>query len=355
MTFAPVQLPQVDTSSATADSIGASLGRLGQEVTGTGRLILAGEWNLVFERFVEGVTGLAASFLPNLVSALFVGLVFYGVYRVLLGGVRGVLRRSDRVDRGLEELTVKTLRLVGLGFIAILVFSQLGVNVSALIAGVGIAGLAVGFAAKDSLENFISGVTIMLDRPFRIGDWVSVSGYYGQVTNVTLRSTRLRTLSRETVIFPSVHMVTQAIINHSDGGPLRVEVPFGIAYKEDIDETRAVVMKVVDPEDERLVRDGDHKVVVTGLNDSSVGLMLLVFVKEAGDAVPVRFELIEKVRKALARADIEIPFPHLQMFIDGAEGLRGLYDRRAGNGAGLGAQGAERTGVEAPESIAPEA
>jgi small conductance mechanosensitive channel len=317
-----IQIPQApDTSSPLADSLNLSLDRIGEGVTDTGRLILAGEWSLVLQRMLEGATNLVVGFVPNLISAIFVGLIFYLLYRLLVSVVGRVLQRMHRVDTGFRAIALKTLRVVGLGFIALLVLSQFGINLSALFAGLGIAGLAVGFAAKDSLENFISGVTILLDRPFRVGDWITVDGRHGRVTNITLRSTRLRTLNEQTVIFPSVQMVTQPVVNHSDGAPLRVDVPFGIAYKESIDEARSVVMKLVDDEDGRLVSGGNHGVVTTALNDSSVDLELHLFIRDPGQAVGIRFEFTEKIRKALAAADIEIPFPHLQLFLDGAEAL----------------------------------
>lgn len=321
----PAQLPQAaDTSTAAADSIGASLDRITEGVTDTGRLILAGEWGEVFQRLIEGATNLVVGSLPSLLSALFVGLTFYALYRALIGTVGRVLRKSERVDLGLETLLMKTLRLVGLTFVGLLVLSQVGFNLSALIAGLGIAGLAVGFAAKDSLENFISGLTILLDRPFRIGDWVTVAGHFGQVTNITLRSTRLRTLNEQTVIFPSIDMVRQPVVNHSDGNPLRVDVPFGIAYKEDIAEARAVVMALLDEPDERRSGDRTHRVVATALNDSSVDLQLQVYVDDPAHMVPVRNDMIERIRDALRTADIEIPFPHLQVFLDGADALRSV-------------------------------
>jgi small conductance mechanosensitive channel len=316
------QLPQTEPPlepPALADSLNTSLDRIGEGVTATGRLILSGDWAAVWERTLEGATELAVSLVPELLSAIFVGLFFYAVYRILLGVVRSVLRRSDRLDRGVEDLLEKMFRLVAWAFIGLLVMSQLGVNVTALVAGLGIAGLAVGFAAQDSLQNFISGITIFLDRPFRIDDWVTVGDYYGRVTNITLRSTRLRTLNLETVIFPSVDMVTQPLVNHSAGGPLRVDVKFGIAYKESIDGARAAVRATVDTNDARLA-EMDPKVVVTELNDSSVDMMLQLFVKDAGDANAIRFEYTERVRKALGEAGIEIPFPHLQLFVEDAGG-----------------------------------
>lgn len=320
MTFA--QLPQAaqqDTTSAVADSIDMSLDRIGQGVTDTGRLILEGEWGAVWEQMLAGVTNLFISSVPSLMSAVFVGAFFYGLYRIVSGVIRGVLRRSRGVDRGLEALVMKTFRVVGWGFIVLLVLSQLGINLSALIAGLGIAGLAVGFAAKDSLENFISGLTILLDRPFKVGDWVTVGNHFGRVSNITLRSTRLETPSRQTVVFPSVHMVTQAVVNHSARGVLRVDVPFGIAYKEHIEDAREAVMALLDDSDDRLAPDWDHAVVATKLNDSSVDLELRLFIRDAGDQIQVRLDYIEKVRNALRDADIEIPFPHLQLFIDGAD------------------------------------
>lgn len=321
-----------DTGAAVADSVGRSLGEFGEGVTATGRLILAGEWEVVAVRGMEAATDLFASFVPNLLSALFVGLIFFGLYRIVARLTEGALRRSARVGVGLRKMTMKSLRVAGWGFIALLVLSQLGVNLSALIAGLGIAGLAVGFAAKDSLENFISGLTILLDRPFRVGDWVTVGGHYGRITDLSLRSTRLKTLNGETVVFPNVEMVTRAVVNHTMGGTLRVDVPFGIAYKEDVDEAREVVMGLVDEEDERLIPEGDHRVVTTGLGDSSVAMALHLFVQDAGDAVPLRFELTEKIRTALGDAGIEIPFPHLQLFVDGAKALEDTPIRVATDG-----------------------
>jgi small conductance mechanosensitive channel len=326
MLTAPLQVPQLpggtDSVSVPADSLGISLDRISDEVTNTGRLILAGEWDAVFERAVQGTTDLVIGLVPSVISALFVGAIFYIVYRIVIGLAGGVLHRSRAVDEGLETISMRTLRVLGWSFIAVLVLSQLGINVAALIAGLGIAGLALGFAAKDSLENFIAGITILLDRPFSVGDWITVDGHYGKIVGISLRSTRMQTPSNQTVVFPSVHMVTKAIVNHTTGEPLRVDVSFGIAYKESIDSTRAVVMALLDTPDSRLAAGANHRVVVTELNDSSVDLELRLFVTDPGDALPVRLDFIERIRKALGEAGIEIPFPHLQLFLDEAQALR---------------------------------
>lgn len=318
-----LQLPQdpvIDT--VLVDSVGGSLDRIGEGVTDTGRLILAGEWAAVFERAVEGGASLLVDFVPSFLSALFVGLIFYALYRAMIGLAGGVLHRSRAVDEGLETISLRTLRIIGWGFIVVLVLSQLGINVAALIAGLGIAGLALGFAAKDSLENFIAGITILLDRPFSVGDWITVEGHYGKIFSISLRSTRMQTPKNEIVVFPSVHMVTKAIVNHTSGAPLRVDVPFGIAYKESIDAAREAVMGLIDPDDKRLAPGMEHRVVTTKLNDSSVDLELRLFVTDPAFALPARFDYTERIRKALGEAGIEIPFPHLQLFIDEAQAFQ---------------------------------
>ncbi len=307
-------------AAAAADTSDA-IETLGREVSDAGRRLADGDVDAFLDQLVGGVKGLASELAPQIVSAIFVGLVLYGVYRVVMGTIQRVLRRGGRVDSATTALVLRTIRFIGLTFVALTALSQLGVEVSALLAGLGIAGLAVGFAAKDSLENFISGLSILIDRPFRVGHWVQVGDHYGQVTEVTMRSTRLRTLNREEVVIPNLQMVTQPLVNQSAVGRLRIDIPFSVAYKEDIDETRAVVLAVVG-DDKRLASEPEPAVVVTKMNESSVDMELHLHLKDASKAVATRFEYTEAIRKALGKAGIEIPFPHLQLFVDGADGLK---------------------------------
>lgn len=313
----------VGVNRELADSASDVFSSLGEELSTAGRLLLEGDWGGVWTLTVDGVVKTGASLLPRLVSALFVGLALYVLYRFAIGAVDRVLDRSRGVGEGLHTMAVKTLRVVGLSFIALVALSQLGLNVSAVIAGLGIAGLAVGFAAQDSLSNFIAGLTILVDQPFRVGDWIKIGEMEGRVRAMTLRSTRILTRTREIVVIPNERMVKEAVTNQSGSLPLRVDIPFGVAYKEDLDETRRVVLEVVEG-DSRVVPDPPADVVVTTLNSSSVDLLLRIHVRDAALSAPLRFEYTEKVRKALGKAGIEIPFPHLQLFVDGAKGLEGL-------------------------------
>ncbi len=329
--FLPQQVPPaapqvadtVAADTAAADTASA-LAELNREIAEAGRLIASGEWQLFWDRLYQGLADLLVGLVPKVLTALLVFSLFYVAYRVLKRLLDRLLDRSKRVDTGLQALLSKTYRFVGLSFIAVMVLDQLGVNVAALLAGLSIAGIAVGFAARDTLENFISGITIMIDKPFRIGDNVEVEGVFGTVEEITLRSTRLRTLNHQILVMPNIHMINQKLINHTMLSTLRVEIPFGIAYKEYPQQAREVVLRLTEG-DERLNFDYPPQVVVTGLNDSSVDLSLRLYLKNPKLEIAVRYDYIEKVREALREAGIEIPFPHLQLFVDEARAFEDSF------------------------------
>jgi len=309
-----------DSVSAAADSVAAgdatgAFQAIGNEVRGTGSQFVSREIDRAWERFTEGMIDNLVDFVPNFLGAMFVLIFFYIVYRILQSILVRVLTSSSAVDPALQQLLTKTFRISVSVFIGIMVLAQFGINVTALLTGLGIAGIAVGFAARDSLENFISGVTILIDRPFQLGDRVVIEDVYGAVEEITLRSTRIRTLDNTLMVMPNVMMINQRLTNHSRLGILRVEVAFGVAYKERPEKVRQVVVALAEGDD-RLHPDFKPEVVVKKLNDSSIDMSLRIFISDPAKEVAVRWDYLERIREALREADIEIPFPHLQVFLE---------------------------------------
>lgn len=307
------------TDTAAADSTGL-FQDAGDAVAQAGELIVTGQWEQLLEAATRTLGEKVGEFLPLLIKALLVFLLFYVLFRIVDSVLKRVMYRALRSEPGLVNLLLKTYRIAGWALIVVLVLEQFAIDATALLAGLSIVGIAVGFAARDSLENFISGITILLDKPFRIGDNLTIDSTYGTVEDITLRSTRLRTLNNEIMVMPNIQMINQKVINHSLLGLKRIEVPFGIAYKEYPDEARRVVLALTEGDD-RMHPDFPPSVVVTGLNDSSVDMSLRLFLRNPKEEVAVRLAYIEKVREGLREADIEIPFPHLQLFIDEAKAL----------------------------------
>lgn len=312
---------QADSLLLAPPADSSAVGAFSDGIAETGEMLADGQLQQAAGLIWDDVAAMVVAFVPRLIGALIVFGVFFGLYRIALGILSRVLRHSKAVDVGLETLTLKTFKLASWAFIGIMVAAQFGIDVTALLAGLSIAGIAVGFAARDTLENFIAGITILMDRPFRIGDNIQVDGTFGEVDHITLRSTRLRTLNNETMIMPNALMINQKVMNHTLQPRLRIEIPFSIAYREYPAEARATVLALFEGDD-RIHNDLPPTVVVERMGESSVDMILRFHLSDPKLEVPVRFEYVEKVREALRAANIEIPFPHLQLHIDGAKGLQ---------------------------------
>lgn len=262
--------------------------------------------------------------IPNLLAALVILVAGYVVVRLTRPQLRKALRRGD-FSPGLIELLVDSVYTAAMLVVAMLMAAgQMGVNVTAALAGMGILGLAVGLAAQDSLSNSIAGFLIFWDKPFRVGDFVTVEDEYGTVTEITLRTTRIRTRNNTYVIIPNKEIIDNVLVNHSMYGETRVDVAIGIAYKESIDEAREVLLAAVADID-GVLDDPEPRVVVKGLGDSSVDLEVRVWVATADVERAVTFRTIEACKKALDAADIEIPFPHMQLYVDNIK--REIFER----------------------------
>jgi small conductance mechanosensitive channel len=327
-------LPNAPSDTTGTDLAADAVERFNQFFQEIIRLFVAGDWEGLNALFYEGGVRLMGLFLENGLKALAAFLVLYAIYKGIDKTLHRVLSHSRGIDAGLQSLLQKSYRVVAFVFIGSIVLGQIGVNVTALVAGLSIAGIAVGFAARDSLENFISGVTILVDQPFRVGDHIVVDGEYGRVSEITLRSTRIQTVRNEVMVLPNTEMITQRVVNHTKQNTLRIDISFGIAYKEFPEEARQVLLPLVE-DDDRVLSTPSPSVVVTSMGDSSVDMVLRFYITDPSQELPVRWEYTEKVREALREADIEIPFPHRQLFLDGADGLKGVGDwgtREGGNG-----------------------
>lgn len=257
-------------------------------------------------------------FLPGLLAAVVILLGFWLLYRATRKSLRSLLGRSGMDDILTRLLVDKVYRIVLMTFGLVMGASQVGIDVGAALAGLGVAGVAIGFAAKDILANVIAGFTIFMDQPFVSGDWIHVAGEYGRVEEVTLRSTRIRTRRNTYVVLPNSQVVDEVLVNDSKKGQVRIDVPVGIAYKEDIGRAREVLLGSLQGV-EGLMDAPAPDVVVDELGGSSVNLLVRAWLAEAGGTAPAYCRIMEACKLALDEAGIEIPFPHLQLFLDTVE------------------------------------
>lgn len=311
-----------DTTSSDPNFAGEAVNQFGNQFAEGFRLLRAGDWEGLYDHLVDGSLQLFGILTQQGLQALAAFLLLLLIYRLLYFTLHSTLDNADNIEPGLQNLLQQSFRVIAFFFIGTVVLDQLGVDVRLLVGGLSIAGVVAGFAARDSLENFISGVTILVDKPFRVGDYIEIEDQYGQVDEITLRSTRLRTVRNRIMVLPNSQMITQRLMNHTKRNVLRIDIPFGIAYKEHPDEARQVLLPLVE-DDDRILSSPSPSVVVTEMSDSSVDMTFRFFIRTPSEEVPIRWEYTEKVREGLREADIEIPFPHRQLFLDEAKAFQG--------------------------------
>ena len=274
---------------------------------------------------VEALTTRFLAYLPNVFIALVLLFIFWVANKVVQRLLSVALTRMNIV-RQAQMLILRTTRVAIYIFAVLTVADQLKINITSLLAGVGFIGLALSFAAKDTVGNIISGVVIIIDVPFKEGDWISLGEMHANVTEIRLRTTVLTTFDNEMVVVPNMQISQERIVNYTITPKSRIKVPIGIAYKEDMQRARNILLETVKG-DERILLDPSPNVIVTDLGASSINMKLRFWTEDPLLKFSLMWEYTEKCKQAMDRAGIQIPFPHMQLFIEKTEGLQLLAQK----------------------------
>ncbi len=237
--------------------------------------------------------------------------------RLALGAFKDRPERFDFVQPTTEPLLRNAIAVVLFLAAAYAILVAWEIEVTGLVASAGIVGLALSFAAQDTLANLFAGVAIMADRPYTLSDYIILdSGERGEVTHIGLRSTRLLTRDDVEVSIPNSVMGAAKIVNEASGVPdrYRIRVAVGAAYGSDIDEVMAVLHKVgTDHQETR--GDPEPRVRFRRFGESSLDFELLCWIGEPADRGRVVHELNCEVYRKFAEAGISIPFPQRDLYI----------------------------------------
>ena len=234
------------------------------------------------------------------------------VIKLLKRLLKGVLERH-KVEISLA-LFLNNLFSILLNFILIIaIISVLGIDTSSLVALLASAGLAIGMALSGTLQNFAGGVMIMLFKPFKVGDFIEAQGQLGTVKEIQIFNTIILTLDNKTVYIPNGSLATGIMTNYSKQGTRRVDWTFSIAYGDDYDKAKALILKLF-AEDERILKEPAVFVELTKLNTSSVDIVARAWVKSE-DYWGVYFSMNEKVYKNFPKEGLNIPFPQMDVHV----------------------------------------
>lgn len=226
--------------------------------------------------------------------------------------VRRTFEKKD-FDPSLETFLASTIAITLRILVIITALSQLGIEMTSFVALLGAAGLAIGMAFSGTLSNLAGGVMILFFKPYRVGDFIEAQGEKGTVKELRIFNTILITLDNKTVIIPNGPLANGNMINYSTQTKRRVDFTVGIAYGDDYDTAKNMLLEFV-KDDPRIIDAEDNFIGLVELADSSVNLTLRVWCKTE-DYWAVFFNMNERIYKEFGSKGLNIPFPQMDVHV----------------------------------------
>ncbi|MAG60233.1 hypothetical protein CL619_00450 [archaeon] len=253
--------------------------------------------------------------LDNIISSL-MALVF--VY--ILGNVAHILLNAwliplakatkTKLDEILLPILNKTINIIFIIVAFMWILQIWNIDITPYLAGVGISGLVLGMALQDSLKNVFGGISLLLDKTFRVGDKVKLeSGEVGEIHSIGLRSTKLVTYDNEIIYIPNGQLANSRIQNYTrPTTQIRIKVPFGVEYGTDTSKVRSVVMGLLNSHKE-ILTDPEPSVQFLEMGDSSLNFQAAFWVDDWSNAYGLKIGVTEEIYNTLNKENIGIPFP----------------------------------------------
>ena len=259
-------------------------------------------------RLKEWMAGSGVDLLTNLLVSAVILLVGWVVIRLVDKALRKAMARANRKVL-LVNFIVSVVTKVGWAILLVTILSRLGVDVTPLIAGLGVTGFILGFAFQESLGNLASGLMIAVNEPFKVGDVVDAAGHTGSVLEVNMMATVMLTPDNKRIVLPNKGVWGGPIVNYSAMDTRRVDLQVGIAYGEDVEKAVSVIRDAV-RRVPGVLATPEPAVAVAGLDASQVTINARPWAKNA-DYWSVRSATLQTVKEELDRVGIEIPFPQV--------------------------------------------
>lgn len=232
-------------------------------------------------------------------------------------------KTESTIDDQLVPLVVKSLRILVVVIGILFILQNFGYNVTTLLAGLGLGGLAFALAAQNTVSNFFGSVAIFSDKPFQLGDWISIGNIEGTVEEVGFRTTRVRQFDQALVTVPNSQFISQGIINYSAMKKRRINFYLGITYGTSVSKVKDVVegIKKIIEEDEKF----DHSfymVRFTDFGSYSLNIFIYCFTKTTdwAESLTVKEEFNLKIMQLLEELGVDIAFPSQTLYLNGIKG-----------------------------------
>ncbi len=226
---------------------------------------------------------------------------------------RSLFSRSKKINDLMAQFLLKIVSVIGWLIVGLIILDRMGVNLAPIIAGLGVTGFILGFAFQESIGNLLSGVMIVLNAPFRIGDYVEAGSLAGTVKDMDMMCVTLATPDNKRVILANKLVWGKPIVNYSFTETRRVEMGVSIAYSSDVNKAKEIIWEILNAYPE-ILPEPAPVVAVNKLNESSVDLVIRPWTKPA-DYWAVYFRFQQEILEKFRSQGVEIPFPQMDVHL----------------------------------------
>ncbi|HRF85154.1 MAG TPA: mechanosensitive ion channel [Alloprevotella sp.] len=265
-------------------------------------LTIATDGEAVFQRLLD----MSISAGKHILTAALIFMAGRFLIRLLNRLFAKIINRPN-IDGSVQSFLSSLVNILLTVLLIISVIGALGINTTSFAALLASAGVAVGMALSGNLQNFAGGLVILLFKPYKVGDWIEAQGVQGQVKEIQIFHTILTTADNKVVYIPNGSMSTAVVVNYSRNETRRVQWTLGIDYGEDVSRARQAVSSVL-AADPRVLADPAPFIAVDALADSSVNLVIRVWVK-TGDYWGVFHDIQHNLYETFNRRGINFPYP----------------------------------------------